>query len=81
LHFCLQRTKEVEETEEVGKKDEKTASKIGVVEKATVPEIELQDEFCPNESYETKSNTTLSYCAAAAPSRKLAGFDYYLYLD
>ena len=63
---------EVKETEEVANKEENTTSKT------TIPVIEVQDEFCPNESYETKSsNTPLSYSAAAAPSRKLAGFDYY----
>jgi hypothetical protein len=69
---------EVKETEEVGNKEEKTTRKTNVVGNTTIPVIEVQDEFCPNESYETKSsNTPLSYCAAAVPERKLAGFDYY----
>ena len=51
---------------------------MSVVENATIPVIEVKEKFCPNKSYETKSsNTNLSYCAAAAPSRKCAWFDYY----
>ena len=43
--------------------------------------IDVEDEFCRNDSFEAKSSLALSYCCAAAaaaavPKRKLAGFDY-----
>ena len=37
---------------------------------------EVNDEFCSNESYETKPKSSCSCGAAAVPERKLSGFDY-----
>ena len=68
-----EKVKTAEETERV----EKAKKKVSVVENTTVSEAEVADEFCPNETYEPKSKTTISYSAAAAPTRKLGSFDYY----
>ena len=67
--------KSIEETEKV--ENEKAKKKVKVVENTTIPDAEVNDELCPNESYELKSQTSLSYSAAAAPTRKLGSFDYY----
>ena len=68
-------SKDEEVAEQVTKKKEKVNA-----ENASSPvNDEVEDEFCPNEHYdEAKSNPTpVSYCEAAAPPRKLAGFDYF----
>ena len=67
-----EKVKTAEETEivEKAKKNEEE----NVVEDTTVSEAEVNDEFCPNESYQPKSKTSISYSAAAAPTRKLVNF-------
>jgi hypothetical protein len=62
--------------EEVTNQKEDTDNKVHAAGKGANPLSEVQDEFCPNNSYETKSNSTLSYIAAVAPPRKLGVFDY-----
>ena len=51
--------------------------KLKSAENASDPVIdEVADEFCSNDSYETKPKSSCSCGAAAVPERKLAGFDY-----
>ena len=57
--------------------EEDTNSEVIFARKAVDPLSEVQDEFCPNVSFENKSTSTLSYSAAVAPLRKLGGVDYY----
>ena len=69
--------KETTTAEEVTNRKENSNSKVHVAGKAAFPLSEVQDEFCPNKSFENKSTNTLSYSEAVAPIRKLGGFDYY----
>ena len=69
--------KEDTAAEEVTNQKEDTDIKVHAAGKAANPLSEVQDEFCPNKSFDTKSTPTLSYSAAVAPPRKLGGFDYY----
>ena len=53
--------------------------KSNVAGSATNLGIDVDDEFCHNDSFEAESSSSLSYCAAAAatvPLRKLGGVDY-----
>ena len=50
-------------------------SKSNVSGTATNPGIDVDDEFCRNDSFEVKSSSSLSYCAAVT-IRKLGGVDY-----
>ena len=73
--------KETTVAEEAVVNKEGLKSKSNVAGSTTNPGIDVDDEFCRNDSFEAKSSSDLSYfCAAAAsaavPKRKLAGFDY-----
>ena len=57
--------------------EEDTNSEVLFAGKAVDPLSEVQDEFCSNETFETKSNSTLSYISAVSQPRKLGAFDYY----
>ena len=71
--------KETPVAEEAVNIKEVIKSKPNVAGSATNPGIVVDDEFCPNVSFEAKPSSTLSYCAAAAtaaPVYKLGGVDY-----
>ena len=77
--------KETTGPEEVVVNKEELKSKSNIAGSATNPRIDVDDEFCRNDSFEAKSSSTLSHCcaaaaaaAAAAPIRKLGGVDYLL---
>ena len=67
------------EESEVSEQETRDKVKAKRAEKVSKPMIEeVDDEFCPNESYQTKPESCSSCGAApAVPERKLAGFDYY----
>ena len=71
--------KETTVAEEAVVNKEGLKSKSNIAGSATNPGIDVDDEFCRNDSFEAKSSSSLSYGAAAAdavPIRKLGGVDY-----
>ena len=59
--------KETTVAEEVVVNKEGLKSKSNIAGSATNLGIDVDDEFCRNDSFEAKSSSSLSYCAAAVP--------------